>query len=238
MRNECPNQRSFWCRTNSLMEVPVAQPKTRLLTASLRTLRHQSTRAIVSQISERVPSLADSCIDLIYHTTIRTNTTSKVRETLHNFQCLSLDSILVIVTKLRERAGWLKWLEREFTDRKVRGSNPTSASRLPLSRLGQPGSISALVFPSGGMAARHRKGVTAERNSESIRLWVCRGPLVWVCTRVSEAKPVGLLRSEHLTSASSGPPASAQSWVSLHVVSGDKLNNNGENRMLQVCRQL
>ncbi|KAG5449469.1 Interferon regulatory factor 4 [Clonorchis sinensis] len=56
----------------------------------------------------------------------------------------------------------LKWLEREFTDRKVRGSNPTSTSRLPLSRLGQPGSIPALVLPSSGMAARHRKGVTAE----------------------------------------------------------------------------
>ncbi|KAG5445925.1 hypothetical protein CSKR_111965 [Clonorchis sinensis] len=29
--------------------------------------------------------------------------------------------------------------------------------------LGQPGSISALVLPSGGMAARHQKGVTAEQ---------------------------------------------------------------------------
>ncbi|KER21946.1 hypothetical protein T265_09846 [Opisthorchis viverrini] len=59
--------------------------------------------------------------------------------------------------------SWLKWLEREFTDRKVRGSNPTSATRLPLSRLGQPDSIPALVLPSGGMAVRHRKGATAER---------------------------------------------------------------------------
>ncbi|KER23037.1 hypothetical protein T265_08983 [Opisthorchis viverrini] len=50
-----------------------------------------------------------------------------------------------------------------ITNRKVRGSNPTSATRLPLSRLGQPGSIPALVLPSGGMAARHRKGATAER---------------------------------------------------------------------------
>ncbi|KAG5446073.1 hypothetical protein CSKR_103847 [Clonorchis sinensis] len=56
-----------------------------------------------------------------------------------------------------------QWLEREFTDRKVRGSNPTSVSRLPLSRLGQSGSIPALVLPLGGMAATHRKGVTAER---------------------------------------------------------------------------
>ncbi|KAG5450978.1 hypothetical protein CSKR_105269 [Clonorchis sinensis] len=55
-------------------------------------------------------------------------------------------------------------LERERTDRKVRGSNPASASRLPLSRLGQPGSIPAIVLPSGGMAARHRKDATAERN--------------------------------------------------------------------------
>ncbi|KAG5446388.1 hypothetical protein CSKR_110271, partial [Clonorchis sinensis] len=60
-------------------------------------------------------------------------------------------------------ARWPKCLEREFTDRKVRGSNTTSASRLPLSSLGQPGSIPAFVQPSGGMAVRHRKGATAER---------------------------------------------------------------------------
>ncbi|KAG5454379.1 hypothetical protein CSKR_107239 [Clonorchis sinensis] len=60
---------------------------------------------------------------------------------------------------------WTTWLERELTDRKISGSKPTSPSRLPLSRLGQPDSIPALVLPSGGMAARHRKGVTAERFS-------------------------------------------------------------------------
>ncbi|KAG5441164.1 hypothetical protein CSKR_102740, partial [Clonorchis sinensis] len=42
-----------------------------------------------------------------------------------------------------------QWLERKFTGRKVRGSNPTSASRFPLSRLGQPDSIPAFVLPSG-----------------------------------------------------------------------------------------
>ncbi|KER33353.1 hypothetical protein T265_00679 [Opisthorchis viverrini] len=62
---------------------------------------------------------------------------------------------------VNEGARWPKWLEREFTDRKVRGSNPTSASRLPLSRLEQPGNIPALVQPSGGMAARHQKDRTA-----------------------------------------------------------------------------
>ncbi|KAG5451293.1 hypothetical protein CSKR_106578 [Clonorchis sinensis] len=45
-------------------------------------------------------------------------------------------------------------LGRELTDRKILGSNPTSDSRLPLSRLGQPGSISVVVLPSGGMAVK------------------------------------------------------------------------------------
>ncbi|KER28782.1 hypothetical protein T265_04473 [Opisthorchis viverrini] len=42
-------------------------------------------------------------------------------------------------------ARWPQQLEHEFTDRKVRGSKPTSVSRLPLSRLGEPGSILTLV---------------------------------------------------------------------------------------------
>ncbi|KAG5449923.1 hypothetical protein CSKR_105973 [Clonorchis sinensis] len=41
---------------------------------------------------------------------------------------------------------------REFTHPKVRVSNLTSASRLPLSRLGQPGSIPAVMLPSGDMS--------------------------------------------------------------------------------------
>ncbi|KAG5451330.1 hypothetical protein CSKR_109323 [Clonorchis sinensis] len=57
-------------------------------------------------------------------------------------------------------------LERELTDHKDCGLNPTSASRLPLSRLGQSGSISALMLPSSGMAAMHRMGATAERPKE------------------------------------------------------------------------
>ncbi|KAG5453309.1 hypothetical protein CSKR_104414 [Clonorchis sinensis] len=43
-------------------------------------------------------------------------------------------------------------LEPESTDWKIRGSNPASASRLPLCRLEQTGSILALVLPSGDMA--------------------------------------------------------------------------------------
>ncbi|KER34063.1 hypothetical protein T265_00241 [Opisthorchis viverrini] len=58
-------------------------------------------------------------------------------------------------------------LERGFTDRKVRGSNPTSASRLPLSRPGQPGSNLAAVLSCSGVAVRHRKDATAERSSRT-----------------------------------------------------------------------
>ncbi|KER30144.1 hypothetical protein T265_03401 [Opisthorchis viverrini] len=43
------------------------------------------------------------------------------------------------------------------------GSNPTSASRLPLSSFEQLGRILTFVLPSGGVAVRHRKGATAER---------------------------------------------------------------------------
>ncbi|KER20419.1 hypothetical protein T265_11021 [Opisthorchis viverrini] len=106
---------------------------------------------------------------------------SKLRSAVAPFRCLTAmlregwDTVRLLKSrqgKLRDSgrvrttnlpARWPKWLEREFTDRKVRGSNPTSATQLPLPRLGQPGSISALVLPSGGMAARHRKGATAER---------------------------------------------------------------------------
>ncbi|KAG5454380.1 hypothetical protein CSKR_107238 [Clonorchis sinensis] len=56
-----------------------------------------------------------------------------------------------------------QWLERKSTDRKARGSSPTSASRLLPSRLGRLNSIPALVLPSGGMVVRHRKGARAER---------------------------------------------------------------------------
>ncbi|KAG5452951.1 Solute carrier 12 member 9, partial [Clonorchis sinensis] len=61
-----------------------------------------------------------------------------------------------------------QWLS-EFTVLKVRGSNPTYASRLLVSKLGQRGSIPALVLPSGGMATRHRKRVTAGRFSRDRR---------------------------------------------------------------------
>ncbi|KER21225.1 hypothetical protein T265_10387 [Opisthorchis viverrini] len=68
--------------------------------------------------------------------------------------------LLTIANRLNSYIGarWLKWLERELTYRNLRVSNPTSASRLPLSRLGQPNSIPALVLPSGGMAVGHPKG--------------------------------------------------------------------------------
>ncbi|KER28586.1 hypothetical protein T265_13551, partial [Opisthorchis viverrini] len=65
-----------------------------------------------------------------------------------------LETVITVLQTIVRHIGtrWPKWLEREFADRKVRGSNPTSVSRLPLSRLGQPGSIPALVQPSAGMA--------------------------------------------------------------------------------------
>ncbi|KER23234.1 hypothetical protein T265_14681, partial [Opisthorchis viverrini] len=72
------------------------------------------------------------------------------------------------------RARWSNWLERESTDQKVRGLKPTSTFRLPLSRLGQPGSILALVSPSGGMAVRHRKVKVFEKTLVCESIWFLR----------------------------------------------------------------
>ncbi|KAG5454407.1 hypothetical protein CSKR_107206 [Clonorchis sinensis] len=77
----------------------------------------------------------------------------------------SADSLKMRVDAL---TFWLRsqlafvWLERKFAYWKVLVSNPTSASRLFLSRLGQSGSIPALVLRPGGMAVGHRQGSTAE----------------------------------------------------------------------------
>ncbi|KAG5447218.1 hypothetical protein CSKR_113521 [Clonorchis sinensis] len=71
--------------------------------------------------------------------------------------------VLLILASYLNNPPVAQWLVRKFTDRKVRGSNPTSALRIPLSRPGQSDSIPALVLPLGDMTARYRKGVTAER---------------------------------------------------------------------------
>ncbi|KER21139.1 hypothetical protein T265_10471 [Opisthorchis viverrini] len=47
--------------------------------------------------------------------------------------------------KQSPRVRWLKGLERKFTDRKVRGSNPISASRLALSRPEQSGETAVVM---------------------------------------------------------------------------------------------
>ncbi|KAG5448105.1 hypothetical protein CSKR_111617 [Clonorchis sinensis] len=57
---------------------------------------------------------------------------------------------IIVVVIIFMGARWFKWLERESTDRKVRGSNPASAPGLPMSRLAL--GILALVHPSGDMA--------------------------------------------------------------------------------------
>ncbi|KAG5450431.1 hypothetical protein CSKR_105092 [Clonorchis sinensis] len=115
---------------------------------------------------------------------------------------------------------WPKWLEREFTDRKARSSNPTSASRLPLSRLGQPGSISALVQPSGGMAVRHRMGATAERLQDWVRatgvplecaarLLACGRERLWLDCEITDGKARG-----------SNPTSASQLLLSVFRQSG------------------
>ncbi|KAG5453143.1 hypothetical protein CSKR_106970 [Clonorchis sinensis] len=80
------------------------------------------------------------------------------------FMCATASTVILCLEQLfthKVRVGSVA--EGGFTDRIVCGSKPTSAFRLPLSRLRQPGSIPALVLPSSGVAAKHRKLATAER---------------------------------------------------------------------------
>ncbi|KER20822.1 hypothetical protein T265_15236, partial [Opisthorchis viverrini] len=84
-----------------------------------------------------------------------------------------------------DRGELAQWLQCKPTDRKVRGSNPTFASRLPPFRLGQRGSIPALVLHSA-----------ADRNSD-------RGELAqWLQCKPTDRK----VRGSNPTFASRLPP--------------------------------
>ncbi|KAG5444335.1 hypothetical protein CSKR_110275, partial [Clonorchis sinensis] len=56
-----------------------------------RAKHRASYQHVNSTIQKLDLSLADSCIDLICHPIIRTNTTAKISKMIHNFECLSLD---------------------------------------------------------------------------------------------------------------------------------------------------
>ncbi|KAG5446326.1 hypothetical protein CSKR_113481 [Clonorchis sinensis] len=66
----------------------------------------------------------------------------------------SVVSTVTLVVTRSVHIEMAQWLEGKFTDRKVRGSNPTSASRLPLSRVGQLDSIPLLHLPLGSIAPK------------------------------------------------------------------------------------
>ncbi|KAG5451502.1 hypothetical protein CSKR_112089 [Clonorchis sinensis] len=104
----------------------------------------------------------DGCvwkISVVEHKYLRSITSSCKKPEFANFF-----SVWFIHLKYTNPGGDIaQWLERELTNRKLRSSNPTSASRFLLSRIGQLGSIPALMLPSGGMIARHREDVIAER---------------------------------------------------------------------------
>ncbi|KAG5451004.1 hypothetical protein CSKR_105243 [Clonorchis sinensis] len=71
--------------------------------------------------------------------------TSQTRDSA-GFQASLSQNQICLQMILNDWGEMVQWLGCEFTHRKVRGSKPTSASRLPLSRLGKPDSIPALVI--------------------------------------------------------------------------------------------
>ncbi|KER24697.1 hypothetical protein T265_07699 [Opisthorchis viverrini] len=136
-----------------------------------------------------------------------------------------------IGSKKQVDARWTKRLEREFTDRKVRGSNPTSASRLPPSRFGQLGSIRALMLPSGNMAARRRMGVTAEPKKHGVKWGVLPVSDNTPQTSTQFCGPANAMRSVRESFASHFPHIiimENRTNVHLEHPSGAKLSNDRE----------
>ncbi|KAG5450989.1 hypothetical protein CSKR_105258 [Clonorchis sinensis] len=68
-----------------------------------------------------------------------------------------------------------QWVRHEINDWKVRGLNPTSASRLLLPRLPQSGSILGSVLSSGGMDTMHRRVLQLINNLQKLP-YKSRGP--------------------------------------------------------------
>ncbi|KAG5454039.1 hypothetical protein CSKR_102045 [Clonorchis sinensis] len=64
-----------------------------------------------------------------------------------------LEAHQLSMTTTNKRFSWVqpRWLLLKITGQKVRVSSLTPASRLPLSRVGQPGTSSTLLFPPGDM---------------------------------------------------------------------------------------
>ncbi|KER30840.1 hypothetical protein T265_13085, partial [Opisthorchis viverrini] len=129
------------------------------LLASLWVLRYSENSLFVRWISDLAPDSRNRLITILFLalSTFRNRTNAIPCDTQ-----LELPAHQRLKPPGQQHHG----KQRDFTVRKVRGSNPTSASRLPVSRLGQPGNIQALLLPSSGMLARHRKGVTAERYTQ------------------------------------------------------------------------
>ncbi|KAG5449153.1 hypothetical protein CSKR_104745 [Clonorchis sinensis] len=94
----------------------------------------------------------------------RTSTSRSQATARQNYGIVcSAHSINQLVIGCLNGSEMAQWLEREITDGKVRDSNPTAASRPPLSRFRQTGSIPAPVLPSDSIAAGNRTSVTVER---------------------------------------------------------------------------
>ncbi|KER28068.1 hypothetical protein T265_05044 [Opisthorchis viverrini] len=138
------------------------------LTKNLLYLFTSEAAALVPPVVARKAENSEKAVrEWLEGEAVEENKYAKTKQDTGNFSWISqkLEVYKRAVTDIVPRVGarWPKWLEREFADRKARGSNPTSATRLPLSKPGRPGSILAPVLPPGVMAAGHQKGVTAEQ---------------------------------------------------------------------------
>ncbi|KAG5448671.1 hypothetical protein CSKR_104098 [Clonorchis sinensis] len=125
------------------------------------------------------------------------------QETMHQLEHANRSTVSKLTYEHLSKVFTDHWLRRQLTDLKLHDSNPTSASRLFLSRLGQLGSTPALRPPSFGMAAycntlsvpsclavqRKHEGWDSARLPKPRQKSRCRGFEPWAFRHQCQAQP-------------------------------------------------
>ncbi|KAG5449477.1 ATP-dependent RNA helicase ddx18 [Clonorchis sinensis] len=119
------------------------------------TQRRLSSAAHIHILKLANPTPTLEIRELVLFVTLQSEFTQLRRyaETLHNFECLFLDSVTKMYGLTANSSTKVSPID---------GFSSQSAENLRIG-LGQPGSIPALMLPSGGMAVWHRKVATAGR---------------------------------------------------------------------------
>ncbi|GAA51784.1 hypothetical protein CLF_106791 [Clonorchis sinensis] len=202
-------------------EVSVSQPHKREIQLSFSKVRQCSTPCWDgTEMNHKRVNLGDSCLPWSAYNPVRVSSDQAVLDSrqsrqLRGHRLVDTQNDSSAVRKVRlttiQRDGskgeMAQWLEREFTDWTFRGSNPTFAFPLPLSKLGQPehyrasrsASVNAeFTWMLTKITARAFESVFVSPESQRSRLWCwskpgylrCLSNPEYVQTAVHSSQPI------------------------------------------------